>query len=129
MYKFNYYFSCWLWTGECLLGILVSSVATRKMKASNKPPKDKKLCSFTLCKITHCVKSVQMSRVISGPYLPLFRPEITPYLDNFYAVTVVTIFLKVWNTNPVNIYLFKVNYRNGRKKCKIRSKLAIKTPE
>ena len=31
--------------------------------------------------------------------------------------------------NPVNIYLFKVNNRNTRKKCKIRSKLTIKTPE
>ena len=25
--------------------------------------------------------------VISGPYFPAFRPEITPYLDTFHAVT------------------------------------------
>ena len=30
---------------------------------------------------------------------------------------------------PANIYLFKVNNRNTRKRCKICSKLAIKTPE
>ena len=30
---------------------------------------------------------------------------------------------------PANIYLFKVNNRNTRKKCEICSKLTIKTPE
>ena len=30
---------------------------------------------------------------------------------------------------PANIYLFKVNNKNTRKRCKIRSKLTIKTPE
>ena len=30
---------------------------------------------------------------------------------------------------PANIYLFKVNNRNARKRCKIFSKLTIKTPE
>ena len=30
---------------------------------------------------------------------------------------------------PANIYLFKVNYKNTRKKCEICSKLTIKTPE
>ena len=29
----------------------------------------------------------------------------------------------------VGIYLFKVNNRNTRKRCEIRSKLTIKTPE
>ena len=32
-------------------------------------------------------------------------------------------------TFPVNIYLFKVNKRNTRKRCEICSKLTIKTPE
>ena len=31
--------------------------------------------------------------------------------------------------NPANIYLFKVNNRNTRKRCEICSKLTIKTPE
>ena len=31
--------------------------------------------------------------------------------------------------NPANIYLFKVNNKNTRKMCKVRSKLTIKTPE
>ena len=31
--------------------------------------------------------------------------------------------------HPANIYLFKVNNRNTRKRCEIYSKLAIKTPE
>ena len=30
---------------------------------------------------------------------------------------------------PANIHLFKVNNRNTRKRCKICSKLRIKTPE
>ena len=30
---------------------------------------------------------------------------------------------------PANIYLFKVNNRSDRKRCKICSKLTIKTPE
>ena len=34
------------------------------------------------------------------------------------------------NTNyPVNIYLFKLNNRNSRKRCEMCSKLTIKTPE
>ena len=45
----------------------------------------------------HCAKNVQM-RSISGPYFPIFstntgkyEPEKTPYLDIFYAVTIVNI--------------------------------------
>ena len=30
---------------------------------------------------------------------------------------------------PANIYLFKINNRNSRKRCEICSKLTIKTPE
>ena len=30
---------------------------------------------------------------------------------------------------PANIYLFKVNYRNTKKRCEICLQLAIKTPE
>ena len=33
------------------------------------------------------------------------------------------------NVNPPNIYLFKINNRNTRKRCEICSKLTIKTPE
>ena len=33
------------------------------------------------------------------------------------------------NFDPANIYLFKINNRNARKRCKICSKLIIKTPE
>ena len=32
-------------------------------------------------------------------------------------------------SDPANIFLFKVNNRNTRKRCKIFSKLTIKTPE
>ena len=36
----------------------------------------------------------------------------------------------IWqNVYPANIYLFKVNIRNTRKRCEICSKLMIKTPE
>ena len=38
-------------------------------------------------------------------------------------------FLLNFNRFPANIYLFKVNTRNTRKKCEIYSKLTIKTPE
>ena len=31
--------------------------------------------------------------VISGPYFPVFGPEITPYLDTFHAVTDTTMIL------------------------------------
>ena len=31
--------------------------------------------------------------------------------------------------HPANIYLFKVNNRNTRKRCEICSRLTIKTPE
>ena len=34
-----------------------------------------------------------------------------------------------FNSFPANIYLFKVNNRNTRKRCEICSKLTIKTPE
>ena len=33
------------------------------------------------------------------------------------------------NLNPINIYLFKFNNRNTRRRCDICSKLTIKTPE
>ena len=31
--------------------------------------------------------------------------------------------------HPANIYLFKVNNKNNRKRCEICSKLTVKTPE
>ena len=36
--------------------------------------------------------------------------------------------MKKWGANPANIYLFKVNYGNTRKKSEIYSKLSIKKP-
>ena len=36
---------------------------------------------------------------------------------------------KVASNNVLDIYLFKDNNRNTRKKCEIRLKLTIKTPE
>ena len=39
------------------------------------------------------------------------------------------IFLNFQTNYPANIYLFKVNNTNTRKKCEICSKLTIKTPE
>ena len=38
-------------------------------------------------------------------------------------------FVTAFEKNPTNIYLFKVNNTNTRKRCRIRSKLTIKTPE
>ena len=38
------------------------------------------------------------------------------------------IILTICSTNPANIYLFKVNSRNIKKRCEIYSELAIKTP-
>ena len=54
-------------------------------------------------------------------------------LNIYYNFIVMVIFLwnllKYWRDIPVNIYLFKVNNRNTRKRCKISSKLTIKIPE
>ena len=38
-------------------------------------------------------------------------------------------FSKSARTKPAGIYLLKVNNRNTRTRCEIRSKLTIKTPE
>ena len=38
-------------------------------------------------------------------------------------------FITIVGNNPANIYLFKVKYKNTRKRCEICSKLTIKTPE
>ena len=47
----------------------------------------------------------------------------------FSDVTIIFWFPKVLNTISANIFLFKVNERNTRKRCEIFSKLTIKTPE
>ena len=47
----------------------------------------------------------------------------TPKLSKYVTSSSVTY------RYPANIYLFKVNYGNTRKRCEICSKLAIKTPE
>ena len=68
--------------------------------------------------------------VISGPYFAVFDlntvkygPEITPYLDSFHVVIQLG---KDTLPNPANIYLFKVNNRNIRKRPGICSKLTKK---
>ena len=35
---------------------------------------------------------------------------------------------KLFKIDPVNIYLFKVNSRNSRRRCEIFSKLTMKAP-
>ena len=55
----------------------------------------------------------------------------------FYALTIFFMFSLDYSVidyfdrvlNPANIYLFKVNNRNTRKRCEICSTLTIKTPE
>ena len=44
--------------------------------------------SPSTCLLIRCVKSVQKYGVFSGPYIPVFGPEKTPYLDTFHAVIV-----------------------------------------
>ena len=44
--------------------------------------------SFTTGKVFKC-------GVLSGPYFPVFRPEINPYLDTFDAVFIFATFLGV----------------------------------
>ena len=42
----------------------------------------------------------------------------------------ISVFNRFWGgRSPANIYLFKFNNRNTRKKCEMCSKLTIKTPE
>ena len=49
--------------------------------------------------------------------------------DYIHKLTNLLIISELYAINPVNIYLFKVNNRNTRKRCQICSKLTIKTPE
>ena len=55
-----------------------------------------------ICNYSHTAWKVSKSQVISGTYFPVFSsntgkygPEITPYLDTFYAVTKVCILEKI----------------------------------
>ena len=52
-----------------------------------------------------------------------FRSSVL-FNNVFKAVT-----WKGFHLYPANVYLFKVNNRNTRKRCEVRSKLTIKTPE
>ena len=49
------------------------------------------------------------------------------YFLAIFAVSVMT--LTVTTSNPENIYLFKANNRNTKKRYEISSKSTIKTPE
>ena len=51
--------------------------------------------------------------------------------NSYFYFDRVTEFRKHCSHNyyPANIFLFKVYYRNTRKRCEIWSKLTIKTPE
>ena len=46
-------------------------------------------------------------------------------LETFQSVFIA----KIGSSHPVNIYLFKVDNRNTKKRCEICSKVTIKTPE
>ena len=48
-------------------------------------------------------------------------------LTHFLAIVLFTSMLS--SAVPANIYLFKVNNKNTRKRCEICSTLTIKTPE
>ena len=55
---------------------------------------------------TSCVQEVYTAQkvfkygVISGPYFPVFRPKITPYLDTFHAVIPLLKNLKRYSNLP-----------------------------
>ena len=51
-----------------------------------------------------------MCPVISGPYFPVFGPEITPYWDSFHAVTLVII----------GLLEFYKKHQNQSPKCSIK---------
>ena len=54
------------------------------------------------------------------------------YFDDFWGVkhkNTERIYSQCFQEPPANIYLFKVNNRNSRKRCEICSKLTIKTAE
>ena len=56
----------------------------------------------------------------------IFRTLFFACLESQPSCTMYTCFTARY---PANIYLFKVNNRNTRKRCEICSKLRIKTPE
>ena len=70
-----------------------------------------------------------------GTYSAHFSSVFTVALDRYFLemtaeeTTAMNKFIINIITNPVKIYLFKLNNRNTRKRCEICSKLTIKTPE
>ena len=76
---------------------------------------------------------------LTGKYLPLriaynnliTQPVFICPKSTMLTTTFPLLTLNNVNTNsyPANIYLFKVNKRNSRKRCEICSKLSIKTAE
>ena len=64
---------------------------------------------FKICKLALADTAWKVSKcgVISGPYFPVFGPEITPYLDTFHAVWLkeILIFEDQWFLRET--FLFK----------------------
>ena len=71
--------------------------------------------------------------------LRLFYFDVVNYINSLcnngfgFTLTVIGLHIAVKlsakHQVPANIYLFKVNNRNTRKRCEICSKLTIKTPD
>ena len=75
---------------------------------------------FNFC---HCFGKMFVILLFFNAYFPFLFYIIQHVLqDNIPA-------LKLMGTFPVKIYLLKVNNRDTTKRCKISSKLIIKTPE
>ena len=65
-----------------------------------------------------CISSVGLQFIIMV-WTKIFPKKVTCHF----------LLLCVSNNYPTNIYLFKLNNRNSRKRCKICSNLTIKTPD
>ena len=74
----------------------------------------------------------------SPPLCPNFKNEIPPspnimgggnYETSYQLCPVSCVVMHKWMYNPANIYMFKFNNRNTRKRCEICSKVTIKIPE
>ena len=79
------------------------------------------------------MKSVRIQLFISGPFFSTFitnrikyEPVKIPNSKTFHTVQFVltfSAFKMMLYTDPVDIYMFKVNNRNTRARCEIYSKL------
>ena len=59
----------------------------------------------------------------------VYIPSTQKVLAKLLVVNFISISVNKLGLCPANIYLFKVNNRNIKKRCEIYSKLTIKTPE